>query len=886
MALAAILQLTGCLRLQEEQMLTETAGDGIVLRLLPGGLQVTTKATPDTSPTRPGDWDGNFNENKLGTEVDVFFYVNDATETTPSVYNNRYEINTNGLVRIPVSVDKLNTIFGGDFDGATAKVVVLANFRDENNQQIDHEQAYTLQQLMSMNVKKAQWNDFPQSSFIMVSCNTQNNDSPFCPVTITRPGEVTPASANIYMKRLAAKITFRITIADQIKVANVTRDAEGTILSRSLETWVPQMNATTAYLQYAVKTATLDGVPQAPPAIVPLSNIPDDHPTLMAYSQRNFYMTEDVMECTRKNITGLTNDDPPEVIYGEETTSDFNVYEVLMDGTQNTPGPFYTYPVKWSQGAAGEPFIKLIIPWSSGGRVKYYYYKVPFKESPLESNNWYVVTLDVQILGGEDQEPVPLEASYDVVSWEKGTLVDVQTTVASARYLSASATEFVMYNKDDLTIPITSSHDVQIVGYDVKPTASNGNDRAAGKAFTDGDKNLASSWIGTNPLIYNPFTETRYTIDDETVVGTIKATRPNYKNWDSGNPAPYTIDAASCFNSAEITRDQIIFRHTLINDLTHKTGNTPDYDVAPYYIRFRVQHKDDPTFFKDILIEQRPAIIIEPQLNSDGTNDQYHGYVYIDNISNPDATDDWKKNSTLNGENNANPNMYVITTGVLASNTDIIGDPRTTTAYSDNTLKNLTNNNTNWTSTQAAFVDETNNHRLSNYYPADPSTDYENIIAPSFRVASSYGKSKPMSYFDAQRRCASYQEDGYPAGRWRLPTKAEVLFITRLSSDGMIPELFTFTAGISRDASYWCASGVIDGVYGVPTYYEGITNVPGGKTKNYWGNETDNTALENKRWIRCVYDEWFWSDTQYDRVNKSSFTWGDQLRTAVEKNEQ
>ena len=883
MALAALMQLSGCLQLQEDEIKNEPAGEGITLRLLPGGLQVT-KAAPDTSPTRPGDWDGDFNENKLGTEVDVFFFVDGATADTPSVYNNRFAINANGLVHVPVSVDKLNTIFGGDFEGAKAKVVVLANFRDEDNHQIDHEQAYTLNQLLAMPVLPAQWNTFPQSSFVMVSCNTQNNESPFCPIVITRPGQVTPASATVYMKRLAAKITFRMTIADQIKVANVTRDAEGKILSRSLETWSPQMSATTAYLQYAFKTATLSGKPQTPPATVPLSNVPADHPNLMAYSQRNFYMTDDVMECTRKEVTGLTEDDPPEVIYGAESSREFNVYEVMKDGTQDNPvpGPFYTYPVKWSQGAAGEPFIKLIIPWSSNGRVKYYYYKVPFKESPLESNKWYVVTLDVQILGGEDQAPVPLEASYDVVSWEKGTLVDVQTTVASARYLSTSATEFVMYNKDELTIPMTSSHDVQIVGYEVKPMANNGNDRSAGKAFTDGDKNQASSWIGNNPLIYNPFTETRYTIDENTVVGTIKATRPNYKQWDSGNPAPATIDATSCFPTAEIDREKIVFRHTLINDLDHKTNNIADYDVAPYYIRFRVQHKDDPTFFKDILIEQRPAIIIEPQLNTDGTNDANHGYVLVD-TKNTQSTNQqanyWYLNSTLNGENNANPNMYVITVGVLSSNTDVIGDPRTTTAYSDNGLV------TNWTSTSAQFVDGTNNHRLTNYYPANQDAGFQNIIAPSFRVASSYGKSQAMSYSDAQRRCASYQEDGYPAGRWRIPTKAEVLFITRLSSDSMIPELFTFTAGISRDASYWCASGVIDGVYGTPTYFEGLTNVTGGKTRQN-GREVDNTQLANKRWIRCVYDEWFWEDTQYDRVDIASFKWGDQLRANVEKNEQ
>ena len=114
-----------------------------------------------------------------------------------------------------------------------------------------------------------------------------------------------------------------------------------------------------------------------------------------------------------------------------------------------------------------------------------------------------------------------------------------------------------------------------------------------------------------------------------------------------------------------------------------------------------------------------------------------------------------------------------------------------------------------------------------------------------------------MSYNDALRRCASYQEDGCPAGRWRIPTKAEVLFITTLSQKNMIPKLFTF-ANTQLDESYWCASGKIDGVYGVPTYFSG----------------TDDT-----RWVRCVYDEWYWSGMgDVATVTNTTFTWGDIAR--------
>lgn len=88
---------------------------------------------------------------------------------------------------------------------------------------------------------------------------------------------------------------------------------------------------------------------------------------------------------------------------------------------------------------------------------------------------------------------------------------------------------------------------------------------------------------------------------------------------------------------------------------------------------------------------------------------------------------------------------------------------------------------------------------------------------------------------------------------------AEVLYITTLSQKGMIPELFTFDSSKALDESYWCASGKIDGVYGTPTYYSGTT-----------GN----------RWIRCVYDEWYWSSMTINgndasRVDISTFTWGD-----------
>ena len=38
------------------------------------------------------------------------------------------------------------------------------------------------------------------------------------------------------------------------------------------------------------------------------------------------------------------------------------------------------------------------------------------------------------------------------------------------------------------------------------------------------------------------------------------------------------------------------------------------------------------------------------------------------------------------------------------------------------------------------------------------------------------------------------------------------------------------------------------------------------------------------KYIRCVYDEWYWEKTTHATVTKSSFTWGDQNRDDVRKN--
>lgn len=121
------------------------------------------------------------------------------------------------------------------------------------------------------------------------------------------------------------------------------------------------------------------------------------------------------------------------------------------------------------------------------------------------------------------------------------------------------------------------------------------------------------------------------------------------------------------------------------------------------------------------------------------------------------------------------------------------------------------------------------------------------MIAPVFRIASSYGVTNAINFDDATRRCATYQEDGYPAGRWRIPTQAEIWYMVKLASDGKIPQLLTTTS------YYWGGDG--------RAYKPSV-------------DYSAPTTSTSRSYVRCVYDEWYWQD----KCAKTTFTWGDKAR--------
>ena len=775
---------------QEEEL------EGLVLRFYSDQSILTTKGTTQKDGVEA------LNENTLKS-VEYFLY-SDANKNGNAVIHGYLEnVRQNAPVSVPMTSDIVNDTLCPN-NATQFWVYAIANH--PRIVPVADPEVLTGTDVATLAAKTRDIEitngaiDTPQSKFLMAT------DGPFLVTPVKRRNTIV-ATANIGLKRVAAKITVAVRVVDEVPIRNTV--TIGNVTDTRTEIWKPRVDEMYVYLVNGAKTGQVSGAPVA-------------GSQLFSYQQIGFDMNageSHSFDTYKKVVDEFGN----EILDAQGLTQYNKITETGV--FYPTESPFYTYPESWMYGTDEEPYLKLVIPWDReagtsdlgtpfGTMNKLYYYRVYCPATPIDisnaqflRNNWYKVVLNVGILGSEtDGGEMIIEGSYYVVNWQERdtgetggtgeTSVydsDKEAEIKGARYLFVNDNKYTLYNLDELVIPYVTSDPCEIVNFSAQKYDYSGSTKQTLTSTNMGEWNMDLSLVTTS------------------------------------------------------TGAHIKFTHPLNNDIS-----TSNFDVSPYIIRFTIRHKDDVSYAKEITITQEPAIIIESQLNTDGENDANHGYVFI-NAVNSTTGDAWSRNSTLGGGNNANPNMYLISTSVLSDSDMLIGDPRTTTAYKDTDLYS------NWTSASRVYIDGTNNHRLTNYYPAESSEAFKDVIAPVFRVASSYGKSQSMTYDNARRRCASYQEDGYPAGRWRLPTMAEVMYITTLSQKGMIPELFTFDSSSDLDESYWCASGKIDGVYGTPTYYSGTS-----------GN----------RWIRCVYDEWYWADMKLNgndasRVSISTFTWGD-----------
>lgn len=777
-----------CLSCHREEDRLETAEEGIVLRLV-STTHVPTKAGMNGVKDGEADW----NEDLIAT-VDLFFYPDGGTDNDCVLHKRETPNESDGDAVI-------NTYTTDEFITGTLVptsqnafwVYAIVNYPGvivEDESDLTGTSVNDLKGL-ALNCNFSAAANHKQESFVMDGITH---------VTSVNKTSRLVAKDQITLSRVASKITVQLDIATYIEVPRVRYEDDVPIHYN--ERWEPMTSGVQLYIENAVRNTTV--------AAQPVSN-----PIYFSY--------------TGNRMTFTKSTDP-----------NYADYPWLTD-------PTYVYPQRWEYASKEspnmEPTIKLVLPWKRisdpendvKATQKQFYYKIIIPDDTREAtqeqtflrhfvrNNWYNFKISVGMLGSEtDEAAVVTEGSYYILDWQDRDVVIKQASIGKARFLSIEPKEHVLSNVPDRDIMYTSSHPVAL------NTTKGGSvlDITATKIYY-GDSGNGTTYGG----------------------GTIRTAAAGHPDYPQGQKyIEYNATQRAAMAKAGKTDwlwvegDYVRFYHDIHNSYT----DGQSYDTSPYIIRFNLyhaDHNDDAVYKQSVKITQYPAIYIEKFENSDfaesgstTTNIGNHkGYVYINNAQG--TSTQWSYVRGLAGSNK-NYNMYVINVTVLNEDSEYnIGDPRV------GTIDNL---GTTFANAPAKYG--TTPRSLTYYYPTSTSTDDRNIISPRYRVASSYGVcNNAISASDARLRCAAYQEDGFPMGRWRVPTRAEVEFITTLSSRGIIPTLFNVSG------NYWCATGAIS------PQSSGVLN------------DTNQTTS----FVRCVYDEWYWGD---DKVAKNTATWGDKQR--------
>ena len=489
---------------------------------------------------------------------------------------------------------------------------------------------------------------------------------------------------------------------------------------------------------------------------------------------------------------------------------------------------FYTYPESWTYGAADEPYLKLIVPWklvrSSSGIIqesqKEFYYKVMLPTNAFASNNWYHLTLDVTQLGGNaDDDAVNVPCGYQVVNWRTGSTIS--SSMSPGYYLDVNVPdiEHIEFYGNTLDIPYFASGTVQLISYkkeweDYRTGVSQTeNPTSAVSLSHDGD------YIHIDNTLKYDFDKTDYDVSPYTYtieIGIVGDSEGQYNKTlvVTQYPPLYitNLDTRNDNNS-----QPNVFINNTKNNQTNNNTNYNNYDAV------KVWDNSNTTTSNNITKTYQP---------------HYLGAAVRQLAAVP-------ANSTVNDENQ-NPNIYSVTTTILKFTPTIdnvafetvLGDPR---AAATNEYSSVLNGGNSA-------------NGLTNYRPT--AEDTENVISPKFISASSYGKTYAVSYEGARKRCAAYQEYGYPAGRWRLPTKAEILFLQKLNFDEKIPKLY----GTSTTSGYWAAGHnlFVKDASNQDTFVVLDDNNANESSSSAVTYTVSGTTYSG--YVRCVYDTWYWGD--------------------------
>lgn len=820
-----------------------------------------TKADPE-----PADGETRFNENLIKS-VDFFFYPGNApAPDADAVYHHRVDLDedpvtfTGGQWEATFNIVLTRVVAEQIFTAANsmkATVYAVVNYSGDLTPggSLDGTSLSELAATAIVTDFAAEESNYIQDSFLMDGS------------TVVTYNETAPISASgtIEATRFAAKMTTAISVANEVTLKHV---ADGD----PDEVWTPVLHTMRIYLVDGAKNVTLGTVSSA-------DNTSPEYFSYSAEESRRPFLRDNGTEYLAHSTVGS----------GASETIYYNTY------------PMYSYPVAWSTGRPdytqplpSQPYLKLEMDWRRTEANGYsydrrkYYYKVILPVSSLERNYWYHFNIDVSILGSETDEGKAylFPTTYYILDWQnKSVPIDKYAVISKARYLSVDTKPKSLNNLNTLSVPFLSSHDVKIVEGSVTARRPYYGEITNESQVVNKYNTKYHAWVrknadGTYYLEYNG--------QDQSTSG-----NPDYEpsGWLSNTSTSIEFDHEL---QNDYTKDDFDYSpYTIEFDIVHDDLTAGVYPYNEY--------------LKHITIIQYPGIYIESCMNSDTEikkkgsvygydtgsapwSDMPWGYVYIDNgrfirrdnITNASSSDPYYHLSTDNNKREyqwrtvwytgGGRDIFRINVTVLPKNSEfVIGDPRidgydTTKPVLGYSFTNngnteadkiLPNRNDSDVSnfTPAPVVDGDVNAPLAltgetrplmYYRPTEKSGRTINMLAPAYRISTKLGGTEfgNLTESQAKYRCAGYQEDGFPGGRWRIPTMSEIKFIAQLSAKGVFEFMFR--------GDYWSANGVVN----VNTNSGTVTT------------STNSTAL-----LRCVYDSWYWGDEQWNP--RTQFVWGD-----------
>ena len=745
--------------------------------------------------TRATAGDDAYDENKID-HFDYFFF-SDAEGTTP-LYPH---------ARVTGETATFATDEGQDFENLSegAYVYVVANFPRQIPATVT-----TLAEVLALPVTtdfQADIKATPKpnpNGFIMDNLNADGTITHF---QAAKPREETVVK--IGLSRLAVKTTL---------VINVEKEVAGV----GTEKWTPVIDAEHLFIYFvnACDTTTM--------AAAPLCRADESS----AVSKKNYFTYETTHPYTDN---------------GE------------VDGKyQIVTAPSYTYPQKWDTGDNGEPYYKIQMGWeSSVTGMSPFYYKIPIPVSATENvftlnrNTWYQLTLNVKVLGGTEDEYVTLDQNYcvaDFADWSSPS-DPFGTSNDSAHYFDVPILTYNHYSSNPLDINfITEASAVakitSIEYYNYNDNSVNGTpvkEEPSGNATTDFSYNhtVENRVYSLAVDEENKVVTFTHNISNLYVLRTIKIRIYKYVTDDDGNQSI----------EPNIYRDVTIYQHPPIE---LKKAAAGDVFVNGYFAR----------------VENAPAGTYSDSFTV-GTGSNAKTYYY----SRGGANNSWNSSNYITGESTGTNGYGSVTDGrgnyaggistsfyttdisVTAFNSTndhytansqtvkyMIGDPR---KKASEVYPNVTNWN-NWLHNYLA--NNTANGTWSNagnILICSQSEADRNVIAPRFLVSSALNAmidndTQQVTFANAVKRAATYQETGYPAGRWRLPTEAEIAFIIARQNDGTLPILY------AANSDYWAGSGRL-----AQTGSTGNTNIT-----------FSNASASTTQSCRFVYDLWYWGETK------------------------